>query len=219
MAKQAPDADKPGGQSRCNPHLRGMKGSFAAEPTEHFYVLSITLNPYDVPNRSPGKPKPMRQRLLTQLLQVPHDLDYVESFQELSRMNLEIRRHGPSAQRLLRKATLERAVGNHAASLVACQDALVLDPNNPEMHYQVGIAFMFLALAKADALPVGPSPTDVPNDSVAALLSKAIEAFRTVLRHNPRDQDAREDVSAIQKVLAAHVTDEQLGEALRTRNA
>ena len=161
----------------------------------------------------------MRQRLLTQLLQVPVDLDYVESFQELSRINLDLRRQGPSAQRLLRKASLERAVGNHAASLVACQDALVLDPDNPEMHYHVGLAFMFLSLAKADALPVGPNPTEVPQESLTALLGKAVEAFRTVLRHNPRDQDAREDLHAIQRILGDHLTDESLGEALRTKKA
>ena len=158
----------------------------------------------------------MRQRL-TQLFQVPADLDYVGSFQALSKVNLEIRRHGPSAERLVRKAHLERDVGNTAAGLVAAQDALALDPRNAEMHYQVGIAFLHLALAKAGALPVGPSPTDVPEESVRQLLEKSIAAFRTTLELNPLDEDAKQDAQTLQDALDAHASDRALDEALRSR--
>ena len=158
----------------------------------------------------------MRQRL-AQVFQVPADLDYVESFQALSKVNLEIRRYGPTAERLIRKAHLERDVGNHASSLVAAQDALVLDPRNPEMHYHVGLAFLYLALAKADALPVGPSPTELPDDPTSALLSKAVAAFELVVELNPHDEDARQDATALQAVLNAHPDDRGLGEALRSR--
>lgn len=158
----------------------------------------------------------MRQRL-AQLFQVPADLDYVESFQALSKVNLEIRRYGPSAERLIRKAHLERDVGNHAAGLVAAQDALVLDPRDPEMHYQVGLAFLYLALAKARALPVGPSPTELPDETASELLSKSVAAFRMVLELNPKDEDARQDATALQSILDAHGSDDQLGVALRSR--
>lgn len=158
----------------------------------------------------------MRQRL-SQLFLVPADLDYVESFQALSKVNLEIRRYGPTAERLVRKAHLERDVGNHGSSLVACQDALVLDPRNPEMHYQVGLAFLYLALAKAGALPVGPSPSDLPEDATAALLEKAIAAFQVTLELNPKDDDARQDAQALQAILDAHATEKALGEELRGR--
>jgi tetratricopeptide (TPR) repeat protein len=158
----------------------------------------------------------MRQRL-SQLFQVPADLDYVESFQALSKVNLEVRRYGPTAERLLRKAHLERDVGNHASSLVAAQDALVLDPRNPEMHYHVGLAFLYLALAKADALPVGPSPTELPDEDATALLGKAVAAFQMVLELNPRDEDARTDANALQAVLDSHPDDRHLAEALRGR--
>lgn len=160
----------------------------------------------------------MRQRL-SQLFQVPADLDYVESFQALSKVNLEIRRYGPTAERLVRKAHLERDVGNHASSLVSAQDALVLDPRNPEMHYQVGIAFLYLAFAKAGALPVGPSPSEVPEDSASALLEKAMAAFRITLELNPKDDDARQDAQALQAVLDAHATERALADALRSRKA
>lgn len=160
----------------------------------------------------------MRQRL-TQLFQVPADLDYVESFQALSKANLEIRRYGPTAERLLRKARLERDVGNHASSLSATQDALVLDPRNPEMHYHVGLAFLYLALAKAQALPVGPSPSELPEESSTELLGKAVAAFLMVLELNPRDEDARQDAAALQAVLDAHPDGRRLDDALRGRKA
>lgn len=158
----------------------------------------------------------MRQRL-SQLFLVPSDLDYVESFQSLSKVNLEIRRYGPTAERLVRKAHLERDVGNHASSLVAAQDALVLDPRNPEMHYQVGLAFLYLALAKAGALPVGPSPSEMPEDGTPALLEKAVAAFHLTLELNPNDDDARQDAQALQAVLDAHASERALSDALRGR--
>ena len=158
----------------------------------------------------------MRQRL-AQVFQVPADLDYVESFQALSKVNLEIRRYGPTAERLVRKAHLERDVGNHASSLVAAQDALVLDPRNPEMHYQAGLAFLYMALAKAEALPVGPSPSDLPEDTASALLGKAVAAFHITLELNPNDDDARQDAQALQAILDTHASERALAEALRGR--
>jgi tetratricopeptide (TPR) repeat protein len=157
----------------------------------------------------------MRQRLLTQLVQVPTDLDYVESFQQLARTNLEIRRDGPNAQLLLRLAELERAVGNHGASLKACQDALVLADQNPEMHYQLGVAYLFLCLAKADILPVGPNRVEAPRESLAELLDKAAAAFQGALKLNPQDQDAREDLKAVKDLIRHHETDQQLADAVR----
>ncbi|MEK6976028.1 MAG: hypothetical protein AABY18_06770 [Candidatus Thermoplasmatota archaeon] len=159
----------------------------------------------------------MRQRLLTQLVQAPSDLDYVESFQALSRINLELRRHGPSADRLLRRANLERAVGNHAASLAAAQDALVLEPQNAEMHYQVGVANLFLALAKAEALPVGPRRTELPDESLSELLRRACDAFAKAAEMNPEDEDAREDVAVLTKVLDEARTESNLAEAMRIK--
>lgn len=158
----------------------------------------------------------MRQRL-TQLFQVPADLDYVASFQALSKLNLEIRRHGPTAERLVRKAHLERDVGNTAAGLVAAQDALALDPRNAEMHYQVGVAFLHLALAKAGALPVGPTVSEAPQESARELLEKSVAAFLMAVELNPLDEDARQDAQTLQAAVDAHAADAALCEALRSR--
>ncbi len=158
----------------------------------------------------------MRQRL-SQVFQVPADLDYVEAFQTLSMANLAIRRDGPSFERLLHKALKERGVGNHGASLGAVQRAIELDPANPEGRYELGLAYFFLALARAEALPVGPRPTDLPPEGIGELLGLAVEAFSAVIELNPDDQDAADDLAAIAEVLAVGADDDQLGAALRAR--
>jgi len=139
----------------------------------------------------------MKARLLNQLVQVPADLDYVEHFQVLSGVNLEIRRHGPSADRLLRKAILEMDIGNYAASLAAAQDACALDPVSAETHHQVGLAYLFLALAKAGAVPTGPGVRETPAESSLGLLQRAVGAFEDVLRLNPHDQETADDLEML----------------------
>ncbi|MEA3165752.1 MAG: hypothetical protein QOJ26_618 [Thermoplasmata archaeon] len=158
----------------------------------------------------------MRQRL-AELFQVPADLDYVEGFQALSLANLAIRRDGPSVERLLRKSMLERGVGNHGASLGAAQQARDLDPANAETHYEVALAYFFLALARAEALPVGPRPTDLPREGIGELLGLAVEAFSRVVELNPQDDDAAADLTALAEILAVGASDAQIGAALRTR--
>ena len=156
----------------------------------------------------------MRQRL-QQLLQVPADVDYVDGFQALARLMLELRRDGPSVERLLRRAHLEREVGNHLASLKAARQALELDPDNGEVHYETGLAYLFLALARADVLPVGPKATDLPDQGIAELLALAVEAFSTALGLNPNDEDARNDVAAIAELLTMGDDEDRLADALR----
>jgi tetratricopeptide (TPR) repeat protein len=158
----------------------------------------------------------MSQRL-AQLFQVPADLDYVEAFQALALANLEIRKEGPSVERMLRKGLLERRAGNHAASLAAVQRARELDPDNAEVHYELGLAYFFLALARAHALPVGPRPMDLPLHGTSELLGLSVEAFSRVVELNPQDDDAAADLAALAELLALGATDEQLGDALRNR--
>lgn len=156
----------------------------------------------------------MRQRL-QQLLQVPPDVDYVDGFQALARLMLELRRDGPSVERLLRRAHLEREVGNHLASLTAARQALELDPDNGEVHYELGLAHLFLALARADALPMGPKAVDLPDQGIAELLALAVESFSVALGINPADEDARQDVAAIAELLTLGLDDDSLADALR----
>lgn len=156
----------------------------------------------------------MRQKL-QQLLQVPPDVDYVDGFQALARLMLELRRDGPSVERLLRRAHLEREVGNHMASLAAARQALELDPHSGEVHYELGLAHLFLALARADALPIGPKATELPDQGIGELLALAVESFSNALGINPDDEDARQDVGAIAELLMLGMDDDVLAGALR----
>jgi tetratricopeptide (TPR) repeat protein len=157
----------------------------------------------------------MRTRLITQLVQVPQDLDYVGHFQVLNALNLEIRRQGPSAERLLRKAILEMDVGNYPASLAAALDACSMHPASPETHHQVGMSYLLLALSKAGVVPLGPGAQEGAPDSVTGLLWRAIEAFHEALTINPGDDETRAAAKALQEVLADHPTERGLVQAIR----
>jgi tetratricopeptide (TPR) repeat protein len=154
----------------------------------------------------------MRAHLIAQLATSPRDLDYVEHFQTLSVVNLEIRRHGPSAERLLRKAILEMDLGNYGASLAAALDAVALDPVSPETHHQVAMAYLLSSLARAGFVPVGPGTAvhELPSATAVELMGKSMEAFRKVLRLNPNDQETQEDLQALESVVGAAKDDAAL---------
>ena len=157
----------------------------------------------------------MRPKQIAQLVPKPNDLDYVEHFQTLSTVNLEIRRHGPSADRLVRKAILELDVGNFSASLTAAQDAAVLEPSNPETHHLVGMAYLMLALVKSGALPSGPGLHASPSESVTALVLHGSDSFREASRLNPGDEESQADFEALKSLLRRMPSDEELSTALR----
>jgi hypothetical protein len=159
----------------------------------------------------------MKAKLLTELAQVHADVDYVDRFQALSGVNLEIRRQGPSSDRLLRKAILEMDIGNYGASLLAAMDAVALEPASAETHHQVGLAFLFLALARAGAVPAAPGH-DMPREDASTLLASSLEAFRQSLKLNPDDQETREEVETIETVLLESPTELKLVRALRAHN-
>ncbi len=153
-------------------------------------------------------------RLLTHLVQAT-DLDYVEHFQSLAIANLELRRLGPSAERLVRKSVLELDVGNFTASAAAAQDAVALAPLSSETHHQLGLSTLYLALAKAGAIPVGPGVPERVPESVTGLLWRSLEAWKEALRLAPDDEETRHDLGIVESVLAAHRSDGELVEALR----
>ncbi|MEA3191432.1 MAG: hypothetical protein QOD77_2014 [Thermoplasmata archaeon] len=154
----------------------------------------------------------MRAHLLSQLATAPRDLDYVEHFQTLSVVNLEIRRHGPSAERLLRKAILEMDLGNYGASLAAALDAVAMDPVSPETHHQVAMAYLLSSLARTGLVPVGPGTAihELPAASALELMHKAVDAFRKVVRLNPSDQETQEDLEALEGVTGGAKDDASL---------
>lgn len=149
----------------------------------------------------------MEQKALTQLLHKPADLDYVEHFQDLADVNLEIRRYGPSTERLLRKAILEMDVGNFQSGLEAAKDAVVLDDQCQEAHYQVGASYVMLAFVKAGAVPSGPGNQFVPSEGAVDLLQDARGAFDRALEICPDDAEAQEDLHIVAELLG-EVADE-----------
>ncbi len=162
----------------------------------------------------------MRQRTITQLIQTPNDLDYVEHFQALAQVNLEIKRGGATRDQLLRKAVLEMDVGNFQASSDAARAANDLDPKNAEAAYLEGVAEVLMAMVRAEALPAGPGaggPAVLPRDaSIRTCLRHAADAFGRAVRLNPRDQEAKDDLLAVSTLLMEHADEGDLRDALRT---
>ncbi len=157
----------------------------------------------------------MRQKLLAQLVSAPRDLDYVERFQALAAVNLEIRRLGPAGDRLLRKALLEMDVGNFAAGLTAAQDAAAIRPDDPEVYFVMGKALVLLAMVKAEALPGGPGPGSAVEESATGLLLAAADAFRRASQLNRQDEEVQWDLATVEALLKKHETERGLLRALR----
>lgn len=142
------------------------------------------------------------------------DLDYVERFQALAVLNMEIRKSGPNAERMLRKAVLEMDVGNYTASLTAAQDAVALEPNSAETHHQVGMSLLVVALSKAGAVPGGPGQEDGP-EPVSSILKRAVASFRATLERNQEDEETSTLFTAVQATLRDHPDERGLRSALR----
>jgi hypothetical protein len=153
-------------------------------------------------------------RLLTALVQTS-DLDYVEHFQALALANLELRRLGPSPERLVAKSVLEFNVGNYGASVAAAQDAVALAPLSSETHHQLGLSYLVLGLAKAGALSVGPGVSERIPESVTGLLWKSLESWKEAVRLAADDEETRHDLGILAGVLDLHRTDAELVAALR----
>ena len=155
----------------------------------------------------------MRQILVAQL--VGADADYVTHFGELQVLNLEIRSQGPTTERLLRKAILELDVGNFLASVDAAQDAVNMAPFNPDTHHLLGLAYIHLALSKADILPHGPGSHEGAPESVTGMLWRAVEQFREAIEHAPNDEETQMDIQTLEKLLRAHPDERELVKGLR----
>lgn len=156
----------------------------------------------------------MPNRIVAQLVQVPRDLDYVGHFQALNALNLEIRRQGPSAQRLCRKAILEMDVGNYPAALAAALDACALDAS-AETHHQVGMSYLLFGLSRAGLVPLGPTVMEGAPESVMGMLWRSLEAFQEAVLLNTADEETQTTVQALKDVLADHPDEARLVAALQ----
>ncbi len=158
----------------------------------------------------------MASNNLLHLIHAPLDVDYVQHFQGLAALNLEIKRLGPSAERMLRKAILEMDVGNFEAGVKAAEHARELSPSTTEIHYQYGLANVLLACAKADAIPSGPGQQIPARTGVKALLEEAVEAFEEVVNLNDCDDEARRGLRALKTLLADGADERSIVKALKS---
>lgn len=143
------------------------------------------------------------------------DTDYVEEFQALAAVNLEIQSKGPNAPRLLRKAILEIHLGDYVDARRTVEAALDLHPGLSEAHFQRGVVYALLACLKADAVPAGPGHTTLPPESLRFLLTEAARAFAEAVRTNPYDDDAQERLLRVGTILDTAATEDDVARLLR----
>jgi hypothetical protein len=154
------------------------------------------------------------RRLLCEMLLATEEPDYVEHFQRLAHVNLEIGQGGPTCERLLRKSILERDVGNYHASVEAATQASLREPQNAEAHYQAAMAAVHLAFVRAGALPPGPGQGEVPRQTIFRLVQSAAERLGEAIRLRPEDLEAVEDLEALNRFLAGHDGEPAMRQAL-----
>ena len=156
----------------------------------------------------------MKQRTLLELVPTATEADYIQHFQALATVNLEIRQRGATAERLLRRSILEMDVGNFQASLDAAQDALDLRPDLNEARYQEGMSLIMLAFTKLGVV-AGAAGMATPIARPRTLLEQAAESFGKAVRANPEDEEAQDDLAATSAFLANHPEDDALEDEMR----
>ena len=156
----------------------------------------------------------MQQKTLLEVVIAPAEEDYVQHFQALAQVNLEIRQTGPNATLLLRKSILEMDIGNYSAALDAARDALDLKPELPEASYQEGMALMLLAFTRVGVLAGAPGMA-MPIARARRLLEQAADSFAVVAINNPGDEEAVADQEAIVGFLDENEDDGDLEAALQ----
>lgn len=157
----------------------------------------------------------MKAELLARLVSAPSDSDYVENFQALADVNVALHDKGPTARLLLRKALFELDLGNFTAARRSAQDALDLDPDMAEAHYQEGLSSLLLAFARAGVVPGGPGHAATPMESIESLLQAAARSFGHAIRLNPDDPEVQEDLAALSRLMARHPTARDLARMLQ----
>jgi len=151
------------------------------------------------------------------MLNATDNLDYVKHFQTLAQVHLAMRRQGPTAARLLQRAYLEVEMGNFDAGLQSARDAVALDSSCGEAHFQIARTYVFMALAKAGAMPLGPALQTSVRGPTATLLEEAVIAFRAAVAINPEDAEAQRDLEAVQGILDCCNDERTLLQALRSK--
>jgi hypothetical protein len=131
---------------------------------------------------------------LAQLL-VPAEADYVEVFQNLARLHVEMQRQGATAARLAHVAVLELQMGHLAEAQAAAQLAVRRDRKDAEAHFALARTQVAEAIQlAAKTRPVG----------VREALEGATDQLREVLKLNPADEEAGQQLAMLDTLLKTH---------------
>lgn len=141
------------------------------------------------------------------------DVDYVACFDALARVQVAIRRRGPSGHLLLRRSMLESAIGNYASALAAARDAVSAVPRDPEAHFQEGLAWLSLARVQVGGAPLAPGTDPPPPRPLRTLVHNAYDAFCSALSCAGDDPDAEAACTYLEGLL--RLGDTEMADVLR----
>jgi hypothetical protein len=118
------------------------------------------------------------------------DMDYVQCFEASARIEMEIRRRGPSPHLLLRRAMAAMALGNYVTALDAARDAVTACPKEPEAHYQEGLAWLWIGRVQVGAATMAPGTPAITKRPLETVLANAYDAFCAASACGRADGDA-----------------------------
>ncbi len=130
----------------------------------------------------------------------PQESDYVQCFEQMAFVEVEIRRRGPSPHLLIRRAQLHLAIGNYAPALRAAQEAVARAPRDGEAHYQEGLAWIAMARVQCGAA-AAPGVAVPARRPLITLIENAYEAFCAAAKCCPEDTEAKELVKEVESLL------------------
>ena len=124
--------------------------------------------------------------------------DYVETFQAISEVNLEIQRFGPTPTRLLKRGVLEIDMGSYVDARTSIQDALVVRDDMPEALYYLGVANVFLSMQRVGIIAAAAG--QFAPEPARSHMQQAVAAFEAALALAP-DEDLEAQLEACRSLL------------------
>jgi hypothetical protein len=125
--------------------------------------------------------------------------DYVETFQSLAIVNMEIQKMGPTPERLLCRGLLEIDMGAYVDARESIQDALIANSGIAEGMYYLGVANVLLCLQRAGV--IAGSAGQLAPEPARVHMEQACSAFRSALALNS-DEDLQSQLTACEDLLA-----------------
>lgn len=129
------------------------------------------------------------------------DIDYVQAFQRLADLHQVIDQLGPNIPRLLQKAWMQMAVGDHDSAAKTAGRVAVAQPMNAEASFLQGEALLRAALVCGGRIVPGPGHRPERGSEPGEMLADAAQAFETVMRLQPGDREALARLQLAERLL------------------